>query len=183
MSLKQKLISTATLAIAVGAFGTFAAAQETPAQDGSIQQERSERRGRLGGFGKEGRGDKHGGGDKIMLRSLGKLDLTDTQQAQIKSIFETERAQNQPQMEELRGLAMKKRDGVITADEQSRFKELRIERKAAGDRLRDSITAILTVEQRAQLDQMKEKMREKRRERRQNRQNQTNQSLPPTSEI
>lgn len=182
MSLKQKFISTVTLAVAVGAFGTFVSAQETPAQDGSTQrQERVEGRGRRGGFGKEGRGGKHGGGgDRMMMHSLEKLNLTAAQKEQVKTIFENHHTQNQPQMEEMRGLAMKKRDGVITADEQTRFKELRTQTKASNDQLHDSISAILTTEQRAQLDKMKEEMREKMKERRQNRQNQSNQPVSPT---
>ncbi|MCY7375485.1 MAG: hypothetical protein LH472_05885 [Pyrinomonadaceae bacterium] len=179
MSLKQKFISTVTLAITVGAFGTFVSAQQTPTEDGAMQrQERVERRGGRGKFGKEGRGGKHGG-DRMMMRSLGKLNLTDAQKEQTRAVFENHKIQNQPQFEELRGLAMKKRDGIISADEQTRFKELRTQMKASNDQLQTSILAILTTEQRTQLDQMKEEMKQKRMERRQSRQNQT---VAPTSD-
>ncbi len=184
-SLKQKFISTATLAIAVGAFGTFASAQETPTtQSGSTPKPERVERGGERGFGRgEGMGvGNHDGGDRMLRHSLEQLNLTDTQKAQVKTIFENHRTENQPQMEEMRGLAMKKRDGVITADEETRFKELRTQMKAAGDRLRDSISAVLTTEQRAQLDKMKEEMRDKMKEHRQNRQNRSNQTPPPTSD-
>lgn len=182
MSLKQKFISTVTLAIAVGAFGTFVSAQETPSSDSTAQPERMERGGR-GGFGKGMRGGKHGGGgDRMMMRSLEKLNLTDAQKEQVRTIFESQRTQNQPQMEEMRGLMMKKRDGVITADEQTRLKELRTQSKQTNDQTRASILAILTPEQRTQLDTMKQEMREKMIERRQNRQNRTNQTTPATSD-
>jgi Spy/CpxP family protein refolding chaperone len=173
MSLKQKFVSGIALAFAVGAFSTLATAQETTttAPDDSMRnQEKFERRG---GYGKGMRGGKHGGGDRMMMRSLEKLNLTDAQKAQVKTAFENHRTQNQPQMEEMRGLGMKKRDGVITADEQTRFTELKTQMKASKEQLHNSILAILTAEQRTQLDQMKEEMRQKKMERRENRQNQT----------
>lgn len=173
MSLKQKFVSGIALAFAVSAFSTLTAAQETPAQDTlNPKSERTERGGR-GGYGKGMRGGKHGGGDRMMMRSLGKLNLTDAQKSQVKTAFENHRTQNQPQMEEMRGLGMKKRDGVITADEQTRFAELKTRMKASNEQLHNSILAILTAEQRTQLDQIKEEMRQKKMERRQNRQNQT----------
>ena len=177
MSLKHKFISTVTLAIAVGAFGTFASAQQTPPQSDSAKPETMER----GGFGKEGRrGGKHGEhGDRMMMQSLEKLNLTDAQKEQIKTVFENHKTQNQPQREEMRGLAMKKRDGVISAAEETRFKELRTQMKASNDQLHDSISAILTPEQRAQFDKIKEEMHDKMKERRQNRQNQ---QVPPPSD-
>lgn len=182
MSLKHKFISTVTLAVAVGAFGTFVSAQETPAQDTvNPKAERMERGGRGFGRGDGRRGGKHGG-DRMMMRALGRLNLTDTQKEQARTIFENQRAQNQPQMEEMRGLAMKKRDGVITADEQNRLKELKTQMKASNDQTENLILAILTSEQRTQLDQLKAERREKMRERRQNRQNRENQTVPPPTD-
>lgn len=173
MSLKQKFVSGLALAFAVGAFSTFAAAQDkTTAPDDSMRnQEKSERRG---GYGKGMRGGKHGGGgDRMMMHALEKLNLSDSQKVQVKTAFENHKTQNQPQMEEMRGLGMKKRDGIITADEETRFKELRTQMKASNEQLHNSILAILTAEQRTQLDQMKEEMRQKKMERHQNRQDQT----------
>lgn len=179
MSLKQKFISTFTLTVAVGAFGIFVSAQEIPTTDVQMQkQERMERGGR-GGKGMGMRGDRRGG-NRMMMRSLEQLNLTDSQKEQIRTIAENNRRQNQPQMEEMRGLAMKKRDGVITADEQNRLKELKTQMKASGDLTRNSITAMLTPEQRAQFDKMKTERMNKMKERRMNRQNQPNQPVPPT---
>ena len=175
MSLKQKFVSSLDLAFAVGAFSTFAAAQDkTTAPDDSMRnQEKSERRGKRGGFGRERRDGKHGGGDRMMMHALEKLDLTDAQKAQVKTAFENHRTRNQPQMEEMRGLGMKKRDGVISADEETRFKELRTQMRKSNEQLHSSISAILTAEQRARLEQMKEEMRQKKMDRREERQNQT----------
>lgn len=180
MSFKHKFISTVTLAIAVGAFGTFVSAQETPAQDTlNPKAERVERGGRGYGRGDKMRGGKHGG-DRMMMHALEKLDLTDAQKAQVKTVFENSRSQNQPQTEEMRGLMMKKRDGVISAEEQTRLKELRDQMKTSNEQTESSILAILTAEQRTQLDKLKAEMREKMKERRQNRQNRQNQPLPPS---
>ncbi len=182
MSLKQKCISTVTLAIAVGAFGTFVSAQDSTYSDSTPPQTQKAERGERGGRGRGMRGDKRGGGDRMMMRSLEKLNLTDAQRQQVRTVFENQRTQNQPQMEEMRGLMMKKRDGVITAEEQNRLKDLRSQARLGGEQTHASILAILTAEQRTQLDNMREEMRQKMTERRQNRQNRMNQTTPPSTD-
>jgi len=175
MSFKRKFISAITLALATAAFTTFAAAQDTNKQDDSMrQQEKFERRDGKRGLGRKGmRGGKHdGGGDRMLMRSLGQLNLSDAQKEQTRSIFENFKTSTQNQREEMRGLAMKKRDGIITAEESARFKEIKTQLKTSGEQMHNSVLAILTAEQRAQLDQIKEEMKQKRMKRRQNRQNQ-----------
>ena len=186
MSFKRKLISAATSALAVAAFGTFVSAQDTNTnkEDNSVQKQemRGERRGGKRGFGGKGmRGGKHGG-DRMLTRSLDRLNLSDAQKEQVRGISETFKTQTQTQREELRTLGMKKRDGIITADEQARFKEIRTQLKAAGEQTRNSVLAVLTAEQRAQLDQMKEEMKQKIMERRQNRMNRQNQTAPQSQD-
>ncbi|MDQ3750673.1 MAG: Spy/CpxP family protein refolding chaperone [Acidobacteriota bacterium] len=178
MSFKRKFISAITLALATVAFTTFVSAQDTNKQDNSMQQqEKSERRGGKRGFGRKGmRGGKHGG-DRMLMRSLERLNLSDAQKEQTRVIFENFKTSTQTQREEMRGLAMKKRDGIITTEESARFKEIKTQLKASGEQMRNSVLAILTPEQRTQLDQIKEEMKQKRMERHQNQQNQ---SLPPT---
>jgi len=182
MSFKRKLISAATSALALVAFATFVSAQDTNTnkEDDSMQrQEMRERRGGRRGYGDKGmRGGKHDG-EKMMMRGLGRLNLSDAQKAQVQTISENFKASTQTQREEMRNLGMKKRDGVITADEQARFKELRAQLKAAGEQMHNSILAVLTAEQKIQLNQMKEEMKQRKQERRQNRQNQTT----PDSEV
>ncbi len=180
MSFKRKLISAATSAFAVVAFSiTFASAQDTNTnQENDSTQKQEMREGRGGrGFGRRGgdkgmRGGRHGG-DKMMLRALGQLNLSDAQKQQIRGISETYKTSTQTQREELRSLGMKKRDGIITADEQTRFKEIRTQLKTSGEQMHNSVLAVLTAEKRAQLEQMKEEMKKRKMERRQNRQNQT----------
>lgn len=180
MSFKRKLISAATSALAVVAFTTtFASAQDTTTnKENDSTQKQEMREGRGGrGFGKRGgrgmHGGRHGGGDKMMMRALGQLNLSDAQKEQIRGISETFKTSSTTQREELRLLGMKKRDGIITADEQARFKEIRTQLKASGEQMHNSVLAVLTAEQRAQLEQMKEEMKQRKMERRQNRQNQT----------
>ncbi len=177
MSFKRKLISAATSALAVVAFTTFVLAQDTNKEENnSIQkQEMRERGGRSFGGKRGGRGMRGGkhGGDKMMLRALGQLNLSDAQREQIRGISETFKTSTQTQREELRNLGMKKRDGIITADEQARFKEIKTQMKASSEQMHNSVLAVLTAEQKTQLEQMKEEMKERRMERRQNRQNQT----------
>lgn len=185
MSFKRKLISAATSVLAVAAFGTFVSAQDTNTnkeESGAQKQEMpGERRGGKRGFGGEKgmRGGKHGG-DRMLMRSLGQLNLSDTQKEQIRGISENFKTQTQTEREELRTLGMKKRDGIITADEEARFKEIKTQLKAAGEQMRTSVLAVLTAEQRAQLEQMKEEMKQKMMERRQNRMNRQNQTTPQT---
>ncbi len=185
MSFKRKLISAATSTLAVVAFTTFASAQDTNTNQGNDSTQKQEmREGRGGrGFGKRGErgmhGSRHGGGDKMMLRALGQLNLSDAQKEQIRGISETFKTSTQTQREELRSLGMKKRDGIITADEQARFKEIRTQLKTSGEQMHNSVLTVLTAEQRTQLEQMKEEMKKRKMERRQNRQNQT----VPQSEV
>jgi len=176
MSFKYKLISAFTLVLAIVSFSTFAAAQDTSVkQEDSMQkQERRERRGfgKRGGFGKRDgmAGEKRGGGDKTMMRGLRRLNLTDAQKEQTRGIYETYKTSTQTQRGEMRGLAMKKRDGIITTEEQARMKEIKAQMRASSEQINKEVLAVLTSEQRAQLDQMKEEMRKKREERRQTRQ-------------
>jgi Spy/CpxP family protein refolding chaperone len=178
MSFKRKFISVITMALATVAFTTFVAAQETPKQDNSMQkQEKFERRGFGGKRGGKGmRGGKHDGGDRMMMRSLQRLNLSDAQKEQTRGILENFKNSTQTGREEMRGLAMKKRDGIITADEQNRLKEIKTQLRTSGEQMHSSILAVLTAEQRTQLDQIKEEMKQKMQERRQNRQNQP---VPP----
>ena len=171
MSLKRNFISTVTLAFAIAAFTTFASAQNTTTQpqDSADKQQRNER----GEFGKRGGGRRFGreghgrGGDKMMMREFSRLNLTDAQKAQIKSLTEASRAANQGTFQELRGLMMKKRDGSITADEQARLETLREQSKMSAEQTNSSIMSLLTAEQRAQLDQMKAERKQKMEERKQ----------------
>lgn len=181
MSLKQKFISAVTFVFAIFALTTFAAAQDNGvnSQNSSDKREKREHRkfgeNRRGGFEKEMRGEH---GEKMMTRGLEKLNLTDAQKAQVRQIVESSRAASQSAFEQLRALRMKKRDGSITAEEQTRLDALKTQLKASAEQTQNSILAILTAEQRAQLEQIKAERKQKMRERREMRENRQSESAP-----
>lgn len=163
MSFKRKLIPAITLALAVGTFTTFVSAQDSSTntqQDSTRKERKFERRGDGFGGGKGMRGGKHGG-DRMMLRGLRQLNLTDAQKEQIKTIHESNKP-NQALFEEMRGLMLKRRDGSITEQEQNRVKEIRTQMRASAEQTHNAVLAVLTAEQRAQLEQLKQQKRERR---------------------
>ena len=170
MSLKNKILTTAALTLAVGAFSTFTTAQTggSATENGNIQgQERREGRG----FGKRGgRGEGMRGG-KFGMRGLRGLNLSDAQKEQVRTIMETNRssAANQASREEFRSLKQAKRGGTITAEQQARLETLKEQMRQNAEATRTQILAILTPEQRTQLEQQKEEMRKRHEERRQQR--------------
>jgi periplasmic protein CpxP/Spy len=157
MKVKAFIIST----VAVVAFSSFAYAQDAKPTDNqdSTKLEKS--------VGK--RGQKHGRhGKNATMRGLKELNLSDAQKVQVKSLKERNKVQFQPQREEMKTLASKKRDGIITADEEIRLKELKGQMKANGQKSREEVMAILTPEQKSRFEQMKADRRGKMKERREN---------------
>ncbi len=110
--------------------------------------------------GKGMRGGKHGG-DRMLMGALHRLNLSDAQKAQVKTIFENNKP-NQAQREEMRDLRQKKHDGSITEQEQAKFREIKTQMRASAEQTHNAVLAVLTAEQRTQLDQMKQEMRERR---------------------
>jgi Spy/CpxP family protein refolding chaperone len=167
-------MSVLTLAIAIIAFNSFVTAQETTNTDKNSVEKRERKMNRFGGEGKRGRGGKHGmrgmRGDRGMrglMRSLSRLDLTETQKSQVKTILETQRTGGQPLREEARSLMMKRRDGTITEGEKTRLDEIRTEMKNSAELTKNSVLALLTPEQTQKLEQMKAERRQRMEERRQ----------------
>ena len=163
MSFKHKFISAITLALAIGTFTTFVSAQDNSAnnqQDSTKKERKFERRGEGFRGDKAMRGGKHGG-DRMLMGALHRLNLTDAQKEQVKTIFENNKP-NQAQREEMRGLMLKKRDGSITEQEQTRLKEIKTQLRASAEQSHNSILAVLTAEQRARLEQMKQEKHERR---------------------
>jgi periplasmic protein CpxP/Spy len=167
MSLKKKILTGACSAFAVIALSSFAAAQETPntQQDNAQKTER-----KMGKFGKRGFGKR---GGKMGMHGFGALNLTDAQKEQIRAIREAKRADfNQTERDEIRAIIEAKRGGTITAEQEARLKSFREQRRAEAKQMHEQILAILTPEQKAQLEQMKLERQKRREEFRQRRQNQ-----------
>lgn len=175
MSSKNKFFTGITLAVAVGAFATFASAQETTTtpQEGVTKQEKRERGfGKRGGFGKGMRGGKHGGG---MMRGLRGIELTDAQKEQIRAIRQANRPAD-TNREEIRTLMEAKRAGTLTAEQQEQLRTFKQQRRAQAEVVQAQIMAILTPEQIQQIEQNKQEMKQRREQRRQMRQQNAPQS-------
>lgn len=164
MKIKTILLSSFAV-IALSSIGFAQEVKPTENQD-TVRKER--------GLGKRGDGKlggkRHGHrGKEMAMRGLHKLNLTDAQKAQLKDLKERNKSQFATQREELKQLAAKKHNGLITADEENRFKNLREQMQANRKKIHDEMLTILTPEQKTQLDQMRTEMREKMKERRMNR--------------
>lgn len=172
MSYKRKLFSAIATGFAVVSFSSFASAQQTgnaqpqQQQDSTQKQERGER-GK--GFGKRGGRGHHGG--KTGMRELAQLNLTDAQKQQIRTIMETNHKDgNRQNFQEKRQLMQAKRDGTITAEQETQLKNFKQQMRAQADATHQQILAVLTGEQRAQLEQIKQQRKEQKQQRRQMRQ-------------
>lgn len=176
MSLKRKLISGIISAFAVVTFTTFVSAQDTDkSQDSTQKQERRERRGGFGRMNGEGRGGKRGG----MMRGFRELNLTDAQKEQIHTILEANKP-DKSRFESLRPLMEAKRSGTLTDDQKKQLEAFKAERKQKGEQVRAQILAVLTTEQKAQLEKQEQEWKQKREERKQMRQERKNRQTTQT---
>ena len=170
MSLKNKLFSIAASGLAVAAFSTYAAAQTSDSTTVQPQTD-APRTERPEGFHKHGGG--HGGergmrGDHALMGGLRDLNLTDAQKTQIHSIMEANRP-DQSSSGEMKTLIDAKRSGTLTDAQKEQFKALRQQQKAKMEQVHQQILAVLTDEQRTQLEQKQKERREQFEQRRQNR--------------
>jgi periplasmic protein CpxP/Spy len=155
MSLKNKFLTGIAMATAVGAFAVAASAQTTtttPQTDG-LKQERGWGGHRKGG---EGRRGPRGGDAAFMFHDL---NLTDAQKSQIKSILDANKPSD-AEMQQIKSLQEARRSGTQLTDEQ----------KAQFQAIHQQILAILTPEQKQQLEQKQQERRQQMEQRRQQRQ-------------
>lgn len=167
MSFRSKILPVLSLTFAVGAFTTFTFAQDsTPASPAPDKVERKFKGGRsmMGDRAFGGRHGKRGPG--MELRGI---NLTDDQKAKIKSIREANKP-DQATMTELRTIreARKNRE-TITPEQQARLKEFREQSMAKMKAAHEQILAILTPEQKAQIETRKTEMRQRFENRKGNR--------------
>ncbi|MCW5956453.1 MAG: Spy/CpxP family protein refolding chaperone [Pyrinomonadaceae bacterium] len=184
MALRSKFFTLFTLVFAVTAFSVFTSAQETtPApKEGDKKVEKPERRGfgRHGGFGRMGgkfggrmgrMGGMHGGmgmrgGPMGRMGGLLGITLTDAQKEQIKAIHEANKPteENKALFDQIR--ETRKAGGTITEEQKAQMKSLREAQKAKMEGVHAQILAILTPEQKAQLEAKKAEMQQRMEERR-----------------
>ena len=133
------------LVFASGAAGAFA--QQTqqnnsaaaPPQRGAQMRRRMMRRRAMGGG---------------MLRGFRQLNLTDQQKQQARPIMQTQFQGTQAQRQEMRQLMQKRRAGTLTAQDETRAKELRQQLMQSRQGVRTQLMNILTADQKAKLEEM-----------------------------
>jgi Spy/CpxP family protein refolding chaperone len=121
----------------------------------------------------DGRHRMRGGHDRMMMRELRGIKLTDPQKEQIRIIQETYKP-TQPEMDEMRTLMKAKHDGTLTDDQKTRMESLHAAQQQRMENIRTQVMGILTAEQKAQIETRKaerEKKRAERREKMKQRQN------------
>jgi protein CpxP len=170
----SKLYALALAALlAVGSVGTYALAQSGTGQNDQTKPGVGKR-----GFG-EGRGQRgpgrhgRGRGQGFGMMGLGALNLTDAQKAQVKQLHETHRQNTQSVRAELRT----KMQELRQANQNGTFNEAQAAQKLAETaplraklmadqfKLRQETLALLTPEQKTQLEQMRERFKSNRGER------------------
>src|SRR5687768_9473177 len=156
MSLKTKFFAGI---FAVSAFAVAGYAQDTKVEGktGEAKIERKRDRAGRGMF---------GGGFGRLGRGLFGVELTDAQKAEVRRILEANKP-NRAALQEVRTLARAKWEGTLTADQQARLDTLRAETKAKAKSVHEQLLAVLTPEQKTQLEQRKQEMRTKMQEMRQ----------------
>jgi Spy/CpxP family protein refolding chaperone len=153
-------------AVALVIAGSFYAFSQTSAQD----QPADGAKPRLG----RGFGGPHQRGGMMLGRLARHLDLSDGQKAQIKSLAEAERERVKPFAEQLREAHQAWREATakgqfneaqVRALAQSQT-QARVELTVSRARLQSAIYQVLTPEQRAKLEQMRDHVKERRHPRR-----------------
>lgn len=166
MRLRSKLMSLAAGAVLVTGFAGAVAAQTTD-EGGKKEGQKFERRGGKDGFGKGMRGK---GGMRAMrgggMRGLRGIDLTDAQKEQIRGIMQA----NKPDpaiREEMRTIMQARRDVTITEDQKQRAEQLRTQARQRAELVKAQVEAVLTPEQKQQIEQNRLERQQRREERRQ----------------
>src|SRR5688500_2882789 len=122
-----------------------------------------------------GRGKGDGKGGAMIEKIVKRLDLTDDQKARIKTIREQFKTTNAPLIAEVKDLheqaqaarkaGDKERAQQIRAQAQPKMEQL----KTAREQMMQQVLAVLTPEQRAELEKMRDERKEKRGDRKEKR--------------
>lgn len=145
----KKFLTLAGLALSLAAALPVASAQEQQQQQQDGQRHGDRKFGRRG----HGPAGERGPG----MRALGRLNLTEAQRTQIRSINEATRQRTETQRAELRQIFETYRGGgQPTAEQQARAEQLQNELRAAREGANQQIMNVLTAEQRTQLEQWKQ---------------------------
>jgi len=149
MFLRKKIISAGVLLALLTAFGAIVQAQQPSTQTPA------EGPGRMGRG--EGRGFRRGPRPRGRFgpRALGELNLTDAQKQQVRTIMQQGFESNKGLREEMRQLGEKRRQGTLTAADQTRARTLHEQMRAAMKERKTQIAAVLTADQKARLEALR----------------------------
>lgn len=148
--MKHKIFSLSTALVALVAFGSVSYAQDN-SQDNTQNNSKIERREKRG-F----RGNK--------LRGAERLNLSDAQRTQLRALMESSKNSTQAQREQLRQIMSQRRGGAtLSTEQEARAKQLREQLKAVQEKQHADFLAILTPEQRTQLESFRSERKERRR--------------------
>lgn len=125
---------------------------------------------------RHGKGGGGGGGHEMggMIRMLRDLNLTEAQRTQASAIVERHMANTKAQREELLKMREGREQGTLTPESETRMKELRRGMRESTNNMRGEIVAILTPEQRTQLEQMQQEFKAKHAEKRERKRGEMN---------
>src|SRR5687767_7350409 len=153
---KIRLSSAALIAVLSVSGAVVVAQDQQPSTTGTPQIQKQNRGDRLGRRGKRRqlRGQKFRGG----LRGL---DLTDQQREQARAIMRANFEGNKAQIEELKQLRQKGREGLTNADK-ARAKELHKQLRESRLSARNQVSSLLTAEQKTKLEERVKNRRERR---------------------
>lgn len=164
MSSKNKFFTGLALSAAVLGFSIGAAAQDTtaPAKDPAKQEKHGRKM-----FGKGGHHGMRGG---FGLRGI---ELTDAQKEQIRQIREANKP-SEAEMQEMRSIMETRRSGgTLTEDQKARAQAFREQRRTKMEAVHAQVLAILTPEQRQQLEARKAERQNRMKEFREKRKTKT----------
>ena len=159
MSLKTRSLSFLSLSLGIACLTGAAIAQDTtPASpapgkvENVLRGDRAKRSERASGFRHNKRGPREG------LRGL---NLTDAQKAQIKSIREANKP-DQATLTEMKAIHEARKAGTEpTAEQKARAKAFREQTLSRAKAVHEQILAILTPEQRTQIETQRKEMRDR----------------------
>ena len=152
---KIRLSSAALIAVLSVSGAVVVAQDQQPPTTGTPQIQKQNRGDRLERRAKK----RHMRGQR--LGGLRGLDLTDQQKEQARAIMRANFESNKAQIEELKQLRQKGRDGLSDADK-ARAKELHNQLRESRLSARNQMSSLLTAEQKTKLEERMKNRRERR---------------------
>jgi Spy/CpxP family protein refolding chaperone len=163
MSFKRNLIGLLGVILTVGSIAVAQEGTKTPTTpDESVHRRKLERTERH----RERMGRRHERiGEHGLHRIISGLELSDAQREQIRAIQQRRLEGTKAQREELLKLRDKRIAGALSAEDEARVKALREQIHTAMSGIREEVEGVLTVEQKAQLEKIKQERRARHEER------------------